>query len=299
MDLYYDFSALLLGLTAVSGVIWAVDAWMFKPKRVSRYQQIIDKHDLSAFNAKDLDVEAFEARLKEQQVFESVPKMTKIAEYSKSFFPVLLLVLLLRSFIVEPFRIPSGSMRPTLLEGDFILVNKFTYGLRLPLTGTHMVSLSEPKRGDIMVFRNPEDPSINFIKRVVALPGDTVSYKDKTVFINGTPAPKDYIETNYDKDSTGIERKVKHYHESLDEVEHSIYVSPISHGDYQEVTVPEGHYFVLGDNRDFSRDSRVWGFVPDKLVLGKAFYIWLSVDTQKKDMRWSRLGSISMEDKDA
>jgi len=214
-------------------------------------------------------------------------------EYSASFFPVILVVFLLRSFIVEPFKIPSGSMIPTLLIGDFILVNKFTYGIRLPVIDRKVVQIGNPHRGDVMVFRYPEDPSLDYIKRVVGLPGDRIEYRNKHLIINGRPIPERQVDDYLSKDTMQF---YKRYLEKLDGVEHQILVDdeapayvpqvrtfPFSRNCNYNVdglvcTVPPGHYFVMGDNRDNSSDSRVWGFVPDENIVGKAFFIWLNLN---------------------
>ena len=212
-------------------------------------------------------------------------------EYPKSFFPVLLIVFLLRSFLVEPFKIPSGSMVPTLLVGDFILVNKFAYGIRLPIVNKKIIAVGEPKRGEVMVFRYPEDPSLDYIKRVVGLPGDRVSYIDKKLSINGVEVPDKPLPDYLNRERIHYSRQ---YLETLGGVEHSIlleddapaavpFVRPFPFRDnctYNNsgvtCTVPPGHYFMMGDNRDNSADSRVWGFVPDENIVGKAFFIWFN-----------------------
>ena len=212
-------------------------------------------------------------------------------EYPKSFFPVILIVFLLRSFLVEPFKIPTGSMVPTLLVGDFILVSKFAYGIRLPLVNKKIVGIGDPHRGDVMVFRFPEDPSIDYIKRVVGIPGDQIVYENKRLSINGVPQPHKQIADYLNRERVHYSAQ---FEETLGGVEHAI----LQEGDapaaipftrpfpFREncnynvegvrCTVPPGNYFVMGDNRDNSADSRVWGFVPDENIVGKAFFIWFN-----------------------
>jgi signal peptidase I len=214
-------------------------------------------------------------------------------EYSVSFFPVILIVFLLRSFLVEPFKIPSSSMVPTLLVGDFILVNKFTYGIRLPVANKKIVPLGEPQRGDVMVFRYPEDPSLDYIKRVVGVPGDRIEYRDKRLAVNGQPVPLRQVDDYLSKERMQFSRR---YVETLNGVDHEIlleddapaFIAPSRAFPYAQncnynmsglaCTVPPGHYFMMGDNRDNSSDSRVWGFVPDENIVGKAFFIWLNLN---------------------
>lgn len=222
-------------------------------------------------------------------------------EYSVSLFPVILLVFVLRSFLVEPFRIPSGSMMPTLLAGDFILVNKYTYGIRLPVIDKKVIEINQPQRGDVMVFHFPEDPSIDYIKRVIGLPGDLVEYRDKRLVINGQPLSYEEagtfsFETGGLNFVTGIV-----YREKLGEKPHDAMVVPgiagfigqqlkpfpgqercTYHDDGFACRVPEGHYFMMGDNRDGSNDSRYWGFVPDRNIVGKAFFIWMNFGDYKR-----------------
>ena len=219
-----------------------------------------------------------------------------VVEYAKSFFPVILVVFLVRSFIVEPFKIPSGSMMPTLLAGDYILVNKFTYGLRVPLLNNTFFEMNHPKRGDVFVFHYPPEPSTDYIKRVVGLPGDKIRYQDKHLTINGQPlAVEDAGDYEYVMSGLNIVVARK-YREQLGDVKHDILIHDVV-GNYEpdaigakfanneEIEVPAGHYLAMGDNRDNSSDSRVWGFVPENNLVGKAFFIWMNFD------KGSRIGN--------
>lgn len=218
-------------------------------------------------------------------------------EYGASFFPVILIVFGLRSFVVEPFKIPSGSMIPTLLVGDFILVNKWTYGIRLPVINQKIIELNDPQRGDVMVFRYPADPSMDYIKRVVGVPGDRVEYINKRLTINGEAVPIEENGTYLHPDRLYYSPQ---YTEKLGEVEHSVLIERDAPAYVPQVlnfpqrdnctythsgvrcTVPQGHYFVLGDNRDASSDSRVWGFVPEDNIVGRAFFIWFNFSDMKR-----------------
>jgi len=221
-------------------------------------------------------------------------------EYARSFFPIFLIVLLLRAFLAEPFRIPSGSMMPSLLVGDFILVNKFTYGIRMPVTKTKLIDVNEPERGDVVVFRWPVNPRLDYIKRLVALPGDKVRYQNKTLFINGQPMKIEPV-GQYTPVGSGM-RALGSFEgrEDLLGVEHSILVNPLAPDfspsctfmGYQEVEVPEGHYLMVGDNRDDSNDGRCWGFVPEENLVGKAFFVWFSLDWERPGfIAWDRIGN--------
>lgn len=230
---------------------------------------------------------------------DSDAKEPLLVEYAKSFFPVILVVFALRSFLVEPFKIPSGSMMPTLLVGDFILVNKFTYGIRLPVINTKVVELNNPERGDVMVFRYPGDPSLDYIKRVIGVPGDVVEYRDKKLTINGKPVPAVNTGT-YSYVGNGLNYiTAMVYKERLNGTDHTmmtepdkppVYPTQVVDFPYREncsynaegvgfaCKVPKGEYFMMGDNRDESNDSRYWGFVPDRNIVGKAFLIWMNFD---------------------
>jgi signal peptidase I len=251
-----NFALFLLILLVVTGAVWLVDKFFLRKRR------------------KDA-------------------KQPWWVEYSISFFPVILIVFLLRSFLVEPFKIPSSSMVPTLLVGDFILVNKYTYGIRVPVINKKLIELNHPSRGDVMVFRFPEDPSLDYIKRVVGVPGDRVEYRNKRLSINGTPVPVRQVDDYLSKERMQFSRR---FVETLNGADHEILLDEdapagmmpgrafpyAGNCNYNSnglaCTVPPGHYFVMGDNRDNSSDSRVWGFVPDDNIVGKAFFIWLNLN---------------------
>jgi len=208
-------------------------------------------------------------------------------EYARSFFPVFITVLLLRSFLIEPFRIPSGSLEPTLLVGDFLAVNKFAYGFRLPIWEKKVISINNPKTGDIAVFRWPPNPSYDYIKRVIGVPGDHVVYHNKLLTINGIPMTQTFVEYTTDPSSGNA---VSLYRERLNGVDHAIFKRSSVPATNFDVTVPKGQYFMMGDNRDDSADSRFWGFVPDDHLRGKAMLTWMSWDSATDKIRWNRLG---------
>lgn len=263
-----NFPLLLVIAVAVCGALALLDMLVLAPRRravISTYQGRLQGEP-------------------DPQVVEKLSKEPMLVEYGKSLFPVLAIVLVLRSFLVEPFQIPSGSMKPTLEVGDFILVNKFAYGIRLPVLDTKVIDIGDPQRGDVMVFRYPSDPNINYIKRVVGLPGDTVRYSsEKRLFINGESVAEKWL-----GEEPGTLGNAALYQEKLGAAEHMIRKEM---GRYRiepsrEWTVPAGHYFMMGDNRDNSNDSRYWndtaiaaelrGMVPDRNIVGKAFAVWLS-----------------------
>ena len=257
-----DFSLVLVLATLFTGLIWALDHWVLKPRRLAS----------AAAQGKPAALAASEP---------------VSVEYARSFFPVIVLVLLIRSFLFEPFRIPSDSMMPTLLAGDFIFVNKFAYGLRLPVANNKVVEIGEPQRGDVVVFRMPSDPRTNYIKRLVGLPGDRVEVRDRRVYVNGEVVPMTidgtYQGHNHDGARIGVER--------LGEVEHHVLYLPGREDSREgEYVVPPGKYFFMGDNRDNSRDSRFpeVGFVPEGNLVGKAVRIWFNWDGNGPI--WSRIG---------
>ncbi len=216
-----------------------------------------------------------------------------VIEYARAFFPVLLIVFVLRSFVVEPFRIPSGSMLPTLQIGDFILVNKFKYGIRLPVSNDKIIELDSPDYGDVMVFRYPHDEAVNFIKRVVGLPGDQITYLDKTLYVNGNEVRQEtdgnyVIRTKDNRRSPATKLTESFGNDST----HNILIDETRWSSNMEFKIPQGHYFVMGDNRDFSNDSRFWGYVPEEDIIGKAFFIWFSWDSVGGNgVNWSRIAA--------
>lgn len=250
--MYFDFSGLLFMLALVTGMVALLEWLVFSKKRPKG-----KKHN-------------------------------KFIEICVGFFPVFLIVFMIRTFLFEPYRIPSGSMKPTLVEGDFILVNKLAYGWYFPYIDKRLTLGQDIERGDVIVFRYPPDPEMNFIKRVIGLPGDKIIYNNHELYINGERIPKEYVETTYTDTEMDRTVMVRTFKENLPP-EHEIYDQ--NHlGLAFEGVVPEGHYFAMGDNRDDSGDSRVWGYVPDSLVKGKASYILLSIDGDKMLPRLKRTG---------
>jgi signal peptidase I len=287
-----DFSAVLLAITVLTGAVWAVDALWLAPRRAAAARAA---HQDPALTAEPGTV-----------------------DYARSFFPVALVVLLLRSFVFEPFRIPSDSMMPTLLDGDFIIVNKYAYGLRLPVLNRKIVNIGEPQRGDVVVFRYPRDPSTNFIKRLVGLPGDHVEVHDNLIVINGKPVPF-YVGPRRYNDGCYVNMSLAR--EQLGAHEHEAIFCPVAI-DRQPVLpackrsgvrgyvcgdedapggmraqrfvgdVPPGHYLMMGDNRDNSDDGRMWGYVPEENLVGKATRIWFNWDWGRSGgPMWSRIGA--------
>jgi signal peptidase I len=239
------FALIMVIVLTITGLIWLLDIFVLSKKR--------------AANAKD----------------------PILVEYSKSFFPVILLVFFIRSFIAEPFKIPSGSMMPTLLAGDFILVSKFSYGIRVPILNYTMIEVDKPKRGDVFVFHYPPKPSIDYIKRVVGLPGDVIEYKSKTLYINDKKIEQTFVD-KYPYVMNEIHHiEAKEFKEALGNVNHSILIHDLP-GENFKFEVPQGHYLAFGDNRDNSADSRVWGFVPEHNLVGRAFFIWFNFGELKR-----------------
>ncbi len=253
----FDFSFVLVVLAAVTGVVWGLDKWLLAPRRAAGASEPV------------------------------------LVDYARSFFPVILLVLVLRSFLYEPFRIPSDSMMPTLIQGDFIFVNKWRYGLRLPVANWKILDINDPERGDVIVFRKPSDPSLVFIKRLVGLPGDRISVSGAQVFVNDRPVALT-AEMLYSGPKSEQYPFTMVGREQLGSDEHGILVDPVRPGTDGEWQVPAGHYFMMGDNRNNSRDSRFAevGFIPADHLIGKAEAIWLSFNPdQGSILLWDRMGT--------
>ncbi|QEI06942.1 signal peptidase I [Pigmentiphaga aceris] len=292
-----NFALILFVLLVVTGIAWALDRWVLQPQRRARAIAAGERFDnVSAPSIRASSGDAEAARLRQEAVSQAA-RAPWWVEYSASFFPVILFVFTLRSFIVEPFRIPSGSMIPTLQVGDLILVNKFTYGIRLPILNNKVIPFNDPKRGDVVVFRYPVDPQIDYIKRVVGLPGDEVAYLNKRLTVNGKVVPTAAAGDYFDPDRVTYTQR---FTETFDGVDHDILNDPGRSGEIGMVssfpnmnactysregvrcTVPAGNYFMMGDNRDNSLDSRYWGFMPEANIVGKAFFVWMNFSDLKR-----------------
>ncbi|AOI98524.1 signal peptidase I [Burkholderia sp. LA-2-3-30-S1-D2] len=291
-----NFALILFVLVVVTGVAWVLDKLVFLPRRRKAADAAIEEFDRqqSRIDKRFADENAAQtrSRLRDEKL-----RQPWWLEYTASFFPVILAVFVVRSFVVEPFKIPSGSMVPTLRIGDFILVNKFEYGLRLPITNTKITQGSPLSRGDVVVFRYPKDESVDYIKRVIGLPGDTVAYQDKQLTINGQPVPETPLPDFFDDERQNY---AKQFEETIGNKKNAILnnpaVPPFVMGAYDYpyrdnctynsrgviCKVPPGHYFMMGDNRDNSADSRYWGFVPDNNIVGRAFFIWMNFGDLKR-----------------
>lgn len=284
----WNFALILFLLLILTGVIWGMDVAWLRKGRVARSQAAMAAYDASAYGS---DMPAADRARERQEAGEKAAKTPWWVEYAVSFFPVILFVFVLRSFVVEPFRIPSGSMLPTLQSGDLILVNKFIYGIRLPIIDRKVINTGSLQRGDVIVFRYPADPDVDYIKRVVGLPGDEILYQDQKLFVNGQLVTHDRDGDYFEPDRMAF---ISQFDEKLGDVSHKILLDekrspefgPIWRfpgiencqylGNGVRCVVPKGSYFAMGDNRDNSADSRYWGFVPDGNIVGKAFFIWMN-----------------------
>jgi signal peptidase I len=299
-----NFALILFVLMMVTGVIWFLDVFYFAKQRRAKADAA-----LAEFDARSAKSRADGIKLNEggrAALEASILRQPTWIEYSGSFFPVIALVFFLRSFLYEPFKIPSSSMVPTLLVGDLILVNKYTYGIRLPIINKLVMKVNHPQRGDVMVFRYPKDPSLDYIKRVIGVPGDKIVYKNKHLTINGKelsyqPLP-DFLDEErlvyskqYMENLTGVQHKI-----AIIEQEPSIVLQRVRDFPHKDLcaynyegfscTVPPDNYFMMGDNRDNSEDGRYWGFVPDENIVGKAFFIWMNLNSFPSNLK--RIGGF-------
>lgn len=284
-----NFAVLLMLATVVTAVYWIAEKLVFLPKRRRAAQRLLNEHNVrkeallkQGFTHIEGDVDTARQKLLAQPWW---------LDWTAGLFPVILAVFVLRSFLYEPFKIPSGSMIPTLRVGDLILVNKFHYGVRLPVFNTKLIDNHSPQRGDVMVFRYPPQPSLDYIKRVVGVPGDEVAYQNKQLTVNGKPVPRAAQPDFFDSDSMRYARQFRETvgersYNTLNDDDRAAFINRttdfpfLDHCRYsvEGVTckVPAGHYFMMGDNRDNSLDSRYWGFVPEANIVGKAFFVWMN-----------------------
>lgn len=290
-----NFALLLFMASVVTGLYWLAERFYFLPQRLEAAAKleaadVARRADLNKMGIAQVDGNISDAKA-------AVLAQPWWLDWTAGLFPVIISVFFLRSFLVEPFKIPSGSMIPTLLVGDLILVNKFTYGLRLPVLNTKITEGNAPQRGDVMVFRYPPKPSLDYIKRVVGVPGDTVAYVNKRLTVNGQAVPTETLPDFFDED---VMRYFKQYEETIGNKKHRLLNDPdrpafvpgaeqfpgreACNYTIEGVTcvVPQGHYFMMGDNRDNSLDSRYWGFVPEKNIVGKAFFVWMNFGSLKR-----------------
>jgi signal peptidase I len=294
-----NFSLLLFLATVVTGIYWLAEHFYFLPQRrlaVATLEASAEQRraGLAAQGINQVDDNTQDARVR-------LIMQPWWLDWTAGLFPVILLVFLLRSFLFEPFKIPSGSMIPTLLINDLILVNKFHYGVRLPVINTKILDNHSPQRGDVMVFRYPPQPSLDYIKRVVGVPGDEVAYLNKKLTVNGQPVPKTELPVFFDEDTLGYSKQFEEVaggkkYRILNDDNGPAFVPGTHDFPFKQncryssegvvCKVPEGQYFMMGDNRDNSADSRFWGFVPEKNIVGKAFFIWMNFG------HWKRIGSF-------
>ena len=290
-----NFALILFLLTLATGVVWTLDRFYLAPMRRREATSALEEFD--ARSARLLENGVQPDPVARAQLAAELERQPTWIAYTGSFFPVIAAVFLFRSFMFEPFKIPSSSMVPTLQIGDLILVNKYTYGIRLPIVNKKVVSINNPERGDVMVFKFPKDPSLDYIKRVVGIPGDNIVYRNKRLIVNGQEVSYDKLPDYLDEERLSY---FSHYRENLTGVPHEIlnddrvpgYVaSPDAFPQHElcrynlegfECTVPAGHYLMMGDNRDNSLDSRYWGFVPDQNIVGKAFFVWMNLGNLKR-----------------
>ena len=292
-----NFALLLFLATLVTGLYWLAERFYFLPQRRRAVQALDEAAAQRSAKLAQQGIAQVDGDAANGEARQRLLMQPWWLDWTAGLFPVIVVVFLLRSFLFEPFKIPSGSMIPTLLVGDLILVNKFTYGVRLPVINTKITEGNKPQRGDVMVFRYPPKPSMDYIKRVIGVPGDEVAYLNKKLTVNGQPVSKtavaDYFEEDvmryfkqYEEDLNG------HRHRLLNDEDRPAFIPAVEEFPFKQncrysvegvvCKVPEGHYFMMGDNRDNSLDSRYWGFVPDANIVGKAFFVWMNFGNLKR-----------------
>lgn len=298
-----NFSLILFVLTVATGVVWFLDVFYLSKQRRAKANAA-----LAEFDARNARLAADGIKVEtggRAALAAGILRQPTWIEYSGSFFPVIALVFFLRSFLFEPFKIPSSSMVPTLQIGDLILVNKFTYGIRLPIINKKIIDINDPQRGDVMVFKYPKDISLDYIKRIVGIPGDKITYRNKRLTINGEELPYTRVPDYLDEQQLSYYQQ---YREKLGSVEHRILIdervppgimNPDDFAGREQCTyssdgftctVPAGQYFLMGDNRDNSLDSRYWGFVPEQYIVGRAFFVWMNLNNFPSNLK--RIGSF-------
>lgn len=293
-----NFALLLFTAVVVTGCYWLAERFYFFPKREQAAQALEDASVRRRAELSRLGIDKVDGDIANiAQAQERIRAQPWWLDWTAGLFPVILIVFLLRSFLFEPFKIPSGSMVPTLRVGDLILVNKFHYGVRLPVINVKLTEGNKPERGDVMVFRFPPKPTLDYIKRVVGVPGDEVAYLNKKLTINGQPLTTSALPDFFDEDAMRYSKQFEELlgakkHRLLNEDDRPAFVAGADDFVFKKncnytvegVTckVPEGHYFMMGDNRDNSLDSRYWGFVPDKNIVGKAFFVWMNFGNLKR-----------------
>ncbi|MBB3222571.1 signal peptidase I [Pseudoduganella umbonata] len=293
-----NFALILFVLMVVTGIVWVLDVFYLAKGRRAAADRALAEYDARTAKLTADGIKVDSNAQTRAQIEQGLLKQPTWVEYSGSFFPVIALVFVLRSFLFEPFKIPSSSMVPTLLVGDLILVNKFTYGIRLPIVNRKIIQLNDPQRGDVMVFKYPMDMSQDYIKRVVGVPGDKITYENKRLTVNGKPISYAPLEDYLEDETLNYKKQFK---ENLSGTEHRILnddrAATLNLSDVRDFpgkeactytydgftcTVPAGNYFMMGDNRDNSADSRYWGFVPDRNIVGKAVAVWMNLSNPRR-----------------
>lgn len=303
------FTLILFFMMLLTGIVWFLERLYFLPKRRLYFKKILKELDFdnsvapnsSLAQENDIKLYGMSSKVPIARILPQELKKNWWFDFMAGLFPAIFFVFFFRSFFLEPFKIPSSSMLPTLHVGDFILVNKFTYGVRLPILNRKLIEVGKPKSGDVIVFRYPKDESIDYIKRVVGLPGETILYKNKELYVNGVPVQTNKLQDFYDAEHAVYDQQ---YEETLKGRSYRVLKKVDAMSLYQpridfpfrkncefninEVIckVPDGHYFVMGDNRDNSADSRYWGFVPEKNLIGRAFFVWFNLS------KLSRIGKL-------